>query len=281
MVITTDLAIPIYSKNYAKNRCLNGIMQPSNRIHGSNGPVVFYLDAEKVKLANRQKTYTLHYTYTCTMTAKNNRPVRTAARAPEHQPITNQGQNRVNVNAPNSFIGGGNQNQTSGNHSAIGGGELNNIGTYGLAGGHCSFIGGGYSNRIDQHANMIGGGRQNYICGNDSTIGGGQNNSIGDLALTLSANCSFIGGGLNNRVTGDFSAILGGNGNNDNGLANVHIAGSGITAVNTDSLHINGLWANNIPVNPVTAPVAGTVFVWNLPGVPPWALPSTAPLWIA
>ena len=157
----------------------------------------------------------------------------------------------ININThcpPANMIGSGNQNQTSGNHSAIGGGELNNIGTYGLAGGHCSFIGGGQLNVIELDGNTISGGRRNYICGNDSAISGGHNNHIGDITLTLSANCSFIGGGLNNRVTGDFSAILGGNGNNDNGLAFAGIYGNGITAVAPDTFHVSCLNAVNTPL---------------------------------
>ncbi len=59
-----------------------------------------------------------------------------------------------------------------------------------------------------------------------------------------------IGGGTNNVInpgTGD-NAILGGSFNNDAGLSSVMIAGNGIAAVRPNALHINGLWANGIPL---------------------------------
>lgn len=70
-----------------------------------------------------------------------------------------------------------------------------------------------------------------------------------------------------------FNDIFCGHHNNDGGLANAHIAGSGIAlgpgVGNPNSLHINGLWANGIPLNPVGFPYnIGTIFVVPV-GTPP------------
>jgi hypothetical protein len=73
--------------------------------------------------------------------------------------------------------------------------------------------------------------------------------------------------------SGAYSSILGGSGNNDGGLNNVFIAGSGINAGAVgipNALHVNGLWANGLPVNPATAP-PGTVFISTTPVLPAWA----------
>lgn len=72
----------------------------------------------------------------------------------------------------------------------------------------------------------------------------------------------------------NFSSILGGQNNNDGGFANAHIAGSGIAlgpgVGNPNSLHINGLWANGIPVFPAGFPYnVGTVFAVPVGAPPP------------
>lgn len=97
--------------------------------------------------------------------------------------------------------------------------------------------------------------------------------------------CSFIGGGAHNTVSGNFSSILGGQNNNDGGFANAHIAGSGIAlgpgVGNPNSLHINGLWANGIPFNPLFA-TPGTVFALAPGALPLFPLSATGGvLWIA
>lgn len=84
--------------------------------------------------------------------------------------------------------------------------------------------------------------------------------------------------GSNNCVAGNFSVILGGTGNSDGGFNNVFIAGSGISAVNPNSLHVNGIWANGIP-NGLSGPFpAGTLF-WLPVGTVP-TFPVTGALWI-
>ena len=68
-----------------------------------------------------------------------------------------------------------------------------------------------------------------------------------------------------NTSSANYSAILGGSGNSDSGYSNAFIAGSGIvlsaTVGNPNSLHVNGLWANGVPVYPAGFPYnAGPVF---------------------
>ena len=120
---------------------------------------------------------------------------------------------------------------------------------------------------------VISGGNNNTILAQGAVIGGGTNN-------TVSGNCSVIAGGENNVVTGAYSAILGGNGNNDGGFANTMIVGSGINAVVPGALHVNGLWANGLPVYPGFGPgyAPGTVFV--LPAATPPPAGAAGTLWI-
>jgi hypothetical protein len=148
---------------------------------------------------------------------------------------------------------------------------------------YASFIGGGDHNHISPlggqqpyvvERDFIGGGIGNKIHTQCASIVGGQENVI-----RIAGVHSFIGGGGCNVITGPCSAILGGAGNSDGGLANVQIAGSGIAAVNANSLHVNGIWANGIPVYAGgPAPAVGTVFVVT-PGGPVPAGASGA-LWI-
>lgn len=189
-----------------------------------------------------------------------------------------------------SFIGGGNQNTINvasaggpigtngimmGDHNEITGESIfSGIAAGGnntINNGYASFIGGGDSSCIQSApggANIcrsfIGGGNFNCIFDSLATIGGGDHNVI-----NAGAPNSFIGGGNNNTVSGPCSAILGGQNNNDGGLANVHIVGSGIAAVNPNTLHVNALWAGAIPgpfpAVPALAP--GTVY-FGPAGVP-------------
>lgn len=151
--------------------------------------------------------------------------------------------------------------------------------------GYASFIGGGDWNCIypspgssyTLYRSFIGGGFENCIESNNSVVAGGITNSI----LTSNADAAVIAGGANNTVSGPCSAILGGHNNNDGGLSNVHIVGSGITALSPNTIHVNGLWANGLPTyagGPPIAP-AGTVFILA-PGTPApaWA---QGQLWIA
>lgn len=177
--------------------------------------------------------------------------------------INNTGGAPVGVNA----ILGGLNNAICGNtvFSGIGAGGQNVI-----ENGYVNFIGGGDHNHIISPTgtstqisrSFIGGGIGNYIFEQCSSIVGGSQNTINAGGVG-----SFIAGGDTNTIYGACSSILGGSGNNDGGLNNVIIAGSGITAVNPNTLHVNGLWANGVP-NAGAGPFPqGTVF-WLPAGAP-------------
>jgi len=138
-----------------------------------------------------------------------------------------------------------------------------------IFGSDSSFVGGGNGNFIDStsHApstfGIVGGGQQNKIC--------------------AGTNHSSIFSGYNNCVAGSCSAILSGANNYDGGLNNVFIAGSGITGVCANTLHVNALWANGLPFNPPgpLTPAQGTIFVLPYGSTPSFPmLPSTGVLWI-
>jgi hypothetical protein len=164
-----------------------------------------------------------------------------------HSTIAGGESNTINGTADCSFIGGGYNNETSGEHSTIGGGTHNlasNHGTTVGGGGACkvvcdafstpynvelgntasgefSTVAGGFHNRALGDGSFIGGGGfissfigvncfGNLISGNQSTIGGGASNEI-------STDYGTIGGGSNNEVSEDYSGILGGCGNTTSG----------------------------------------------------------------
>jgi len=141
---------------------------------------------------------------------------------------------------------------------------------------YASFIGGGDHNSIvpgggttyTAYRSFIGGGFENCIQDINAVIAGGIANSI-----LMGASEGVIAGGANNTISGACSSILGGHNNNDGGLANAHIVGSGVAlgagVGNANSLHVNGLWANGMPVFPAGFPYnVGTVFVVPV-GTPP------------
>lgn len=116
-------------------------------------------------------------------------------------------QNGINANAPNSVVGGGQNNQvssTTGLGLSVIAGGLNNAVTR-----HRGFIGAGQLNQCHGGSAFIGAGTSNIInfvatsSGNEA-IAGGQSNSITNAAV------SFIGGGLSNQVNGNTSVIGGG-----------------------------------------------------------------------
>ena len=150
-------------------------------------------------------------------------------------------------------------NCSLGQFSAVGGGTNN------CAVDINSFVGGGVNNSAGAKASFIGGGDTNVIdpaFGVCAVIGGGNLNFNG-------SGFGVIGGGQNNILSGDqFNAILGGQNNNDAGLAGVMIAGNNITAVNPDTLHINGLWANGIPGPGSGGAIPGTVYWQYISSLP-------------
>ena len=139
-----------------------------------------------------------------------------------------------------TLIGSG--NTVTGACSGIAGGETNQI----LNGSDHGFIGGGFNNRID--VNTLA-----------SAIAGGQGNTVAPGAA-----CGFIGGGFNNTVSSSGNAILGGVNNNDTALPGVMIAGNNINAASgpliPNALHVNGLWANGLPIYPMVPPITNQVF---------------------
>lgn len=118
----------------------------------------------------------------------------------------------------NSFIGGGEDNQSIGDHSSTVGGYTN------INSGEFGFIGGGESNSIGNNSQgaVIAGGSQNLIIDTpllfQSSIVGGANNQI-------SGNYCFIGGGYQNLVNGSLSAVLGGFSNQAFGSSNLVLGG--------------------------------------------------------
>ena len=89
-----------------------------------------------------------------------------------------------------------------------------------------------------------------FIC-IELPIGGGQANQVAP-----GAEWTVIGGGFNNTVSSSGNAILGGVNNNDTALPGVMIAGNNINAASgpliPNALHVNGLWANGLPIYPAT-----------------------------
>ena len=101
------------------------------------------------------------------------------------------------------------------------------------------------SKKIRGNATLIGSG--NTVTGACSGIAGGQANQVAP-----GAEWTVIGGGFNNTVSSSGNAILGGVNNNDTALPGVMIAGNNINAASgpliPNALHVNGLWANGIPL---------------------------------
>ncbi len=101
------------------------------------------------------------------------------------------------------------------------------------------------SKKIRGNATLIGSG--NTVTGACSGIAGGEANQVAP-----GAEWTVIGGGFNNTVSSSGNAILGGVNNNDTALPGVMIAGNNINAASgpliPNALHVNGLWANGLPL---------------------------------
>ncbi len=133
-------------------------------------------------------------------------------------------------NATYSFIGSGELNEITGDHSVIVGGKTNTI----TGSADYAFIGGGESNTIDiwSEYSFIGGGESNTIHGdhddattaNHAVIGGGKTNTI-----TGGADYAFIGGGELNVITDgcDYGVIGGGYSNYINGGSSYSVIAGG------------------------------------------------------
>ena len=148
--------------------------------------------------------------------------------------------NTVAAGATGAFIGGGSQNNISGNNSVIGGGYGNtNIANYAtIAGGDGNLI----ATNSDQ--SVIGGGTSNTIesFSASSTIAGGVGNSI-----QTNSPASVVAGGSANSVSGTNSVIGGGSGNG-NSANYATIAGGNLNfiATNADQSAIGGGVSNSV-----------------------------------
>ena len=103
-----------------------------------------------------------------------------------------------------SFIGGGQNNTSSGRYSTISGGQNN------TSSGYCSTVSGGYRNTSSCYSSTVSGGYRNTSSGGYSTVSGGYNN-------TSSGQHSIIGGGRANISSEACSVVNGGEANNAGG----------------------------------------------------------------
>lgn len=196
-----------------------------------------------------------------------------------------------------AVIGGGLQNQISGDQAVIGGGAGNTNAGFraSIVGGSYNrvepgydggFIGGGYGNRVaaanssvvggyeNTITNLvdgfIGGGLRNQISANHTVIAGGLFNTNAGPGATIGggndnwigalANDAFIGGGVLNRVEGYRSAITAGESNTIRTNADFAVIGGGIAnfiGTNADSSVIGGGSDNTIAANAAFAMIPG------------------------
>jgi len=114
-----------------------------------------------------------------------------------------------------STVGGGEENEASGEYATISGGSHNTAsafhatvggGSYNTARVGHSVIGGGYHNTAGASLTVVGGGYNNDALRRGATIGGGAGN-VADGRITT------IGGGFRNAATGWGDTISGGRGN--------------------------------------------------------------------
>ncbi|RKL91263.1 YadA-like family protein [Moraxella catarrhalis] len=120
--------------------------------------------------------------------------------------------NSNKVNKVGAHVGGGDNNEASGESSTISGGSTN------TASGESSTIGGGFANQAEGAHSTIGGGNDNRATNKYSTIGGGNYNRATGMYSTIAGGrknqangeSSTIGGGDDNRATGTYSTIAGG-----------------------------------------------------------------------
>lgn len=147
----------------------------------------------------------------------------------DYSAIVGGRQNDINDGSQYAFIGGGNNNNSTGTNTVIGGGSGNNISdnNSAISGGanntistvsRGSFIGGGTNNTVTGVNGVIAGGGSNTISGAFSTIVGGGGNII-------SASQGFVGGGANNNLSGQAGVIAGGNVNTNMGIGASVIVG--------------------------------------------------------
>lgn len=181
--------------------------------------------------------------------------------------ITGGNTNRIYC-AQNNFIGGGSTNYicANANQNAIVGAS----GTIINGGAECSIVGGGQTNCIGANVERgaIIGGCCNCVTNADSVVAGGGNNCafsafafIGGGSNNIAGTCSSVIGGCSNSAEGDDGAIIGGGSNciSCNHRYSVIAAGTSINSVSGCMLHVNRLYASDLPTS--DPGVAGVV--WN------------------
>jgi hypothetical protein len=143
--------------------------------------------------------------------------------------------NKIRSLAYAAFIGGGENNISSGSYSTIGGGGLNvSSGVYSsvlggfhnAASSYTSVVAGGNYNSSESDYSTVGGGNYNSAKSIGGVVGGGQNNTaLGAYNSTVaggnmnnaSADRASVGGGEGNKASGDGSTIAGGSNNKASG----------------------------------------------------------------
>jgi hypothetical protein len=171
-------------------------------------------------------------------------------------------------NSRGGVIGGGCINTSSGNYTTVAGGKYNLASAIGssVVGGYgnstltdASFVGGGYNNTVSGYygVSVIVGGLRNLIAADSSAILGGDNNVV------LSGYSNIIGGNSNTN-SGYYSTILGGT-SNYNYKDNVFIAGSNITAPESNYTYVNNLssqgYVKTTQLNTVSAHVYDSAII--------------------
>ena len=179
-----------------------------------------------------------------------------------------------------SNVAGGNSNTASGSYSNVAGGASNTA--------SCSYsnVAGGTGNDASASYSSVAGGSDNTVAGCASFVGSGTCNQVGDTDYSAIVagyeNCvgsctdgGFIGGGQQNSVTGVMASVVGGVSNcacascstviggGNNTVKSAHsyasIVGTTITSVSANMLHVNRLYASDLP----TTNPGVTGVVWN------------------
>jgi hypothetical protein len=134
-------------------------------------------------------------------------------------------------------VGGGQDNEASGNHSTVAGGDGNEAsgssatvggGSGNVAAASSVTIAGGNNNVANELSSAaIGGGQSNEALGGNSAIAGGLQNVVDAIALagaigggynnTVSENCGAVAGGEENTASGEHATVPGGYSNEADG----------------------------------------------------------------
>ena len=128
-----------------------------------------------------------------------------------HNTVSGGSRHNVAASAAYGTVGGGTQNQVSGNQATVAGGTANQAtnnsatvagGNTNIASGNAATISGGTTNTANNASATIGGGNSNVASGNSSTISGGLSNAASATGAT-------IPGGRDNTASGTYSSASG------------------------------------------------------------------------